>query len=139
MKSYAVHYQNKYPGGRVEWSEDKLDAYCSAGQLRVALRKSGAGHWVDRSEEFGAKDRHDLSPIPKNTRVKKLAADDKICEDEKAAERKPYALKASAHACGGVGKVPSCEELKEAGEEMKDDHWKPKAPVRAVYAADPEE
>lgn len=87
MKSLVVHYKNKYPNGRVEASEDKLDVYCSDGVHRVALRKGGDGQLKDQSAEMGAVDGHDLSPIPKNTRAHKLHADGKIGLDELAESR----------------------------------------------------
>lgn len=86
MKSYAVHYRNKYPGGMVQLSESALDVYDKNGDHVVALRKDGAGMWVDKSEEFGCKDRHDLSPIPKASRVFKVR-DGKIALDEEAEDR----------------------------------------------------
>ncbi|MDE2102144.1 MAG: hypothetical protein KGL39_33165 [Patescibacteria group bacterium] len=71
-KSWHVHYLNKYPGGHVRSDESSLDVYAADGTHRVALRKSGQGNWVDRSEEMGLADRHDLAPIPKDARVHKL-------------------------------------------------------------------
>lgn len=72
MKSLVVHYRNKYPKGRVEASEAHLSVYDSKGELRVAMQKDGHGRLICVSEEMGALDRHDLSPIPKDARVYKL-------------------------------------------------------------------
>jgi hypothetical protein len=72
MLSLIVHYKNKYPKGRVEHSESGLRVYDSQGQLRVALEKNGAGQLLCVSERYGALDRHDLSPIPKEARRIKL-------------------------------------------------------------------
>lgn len=115
MKSYAVHYKNKYPGGRVDFSDDRLDAYDSEGGHRVALRLNGAGQWVCRSEEFGCIDRHDLSPIPKDSRAHKLHKDGKIGPSEEHAERVVAAKKFMKN-----GKVLSeVEYVKEAKEVKK--------------------
>ena len=116
MKSYVVHYKNKYPGGSVRADESSIDVYCKGGKHRVALRKNGAGQWVDCSEELGCEDRHCLAPIPKNARVHKLFADGKIGKSEEAAEREPVAAKLADHAVGGAGKVPSIKELEAAKE-----------------------
>ncbi len=72
MKSYIVHYKNKYPKGEVRHSESGLSVYDSQKKLRVQLAKSGSGDLVDVSEEYGAIDRHDLAPIPKESRIHKL-------------------------------------------------------------------
>ncbi len=110
MKSYAVHYKNKYPKGRVEFTEDKLDAYCSRGIHRVALRKDGGGAIVDKSKELGALDKHDLSPIPKNTRVFKLNADGSIGLDEQCQERAQVSSVAADQ-----GKILSIDEYAKKG------------------------
>lgn len=111
MKSYHVHYANKYPGGRCSGSENSFDAYDAEGNHCVALRKDGAGQWSDKSEEFGCKDKHDLSPIPKDARYMKLYPDGKIGKSEEHDERKPNAHK---YAKENGGKVPSEKELKDA-------------------------
>ncbi len=88
--------------------EDYLDAYCAGGKHRVALRKDGAGQWVDRSQEFGCEDSHDLSPIPKEARAHKLYADGRIAKSEEHDDRAP---KGRALAEQHGGRVPSMEEL----------------------------
>lgn len=115
-KSHAVHYMNKYPGSQVRLSDDGLDVHCKGGKYRVALRKNGAGQWVDMSDELGCIDRHDLAPIPKNARVMKLFSDGKIGPSEEAAEREPVAAALAEHAVGGYGKVPSIKDLELAKE-----------------------
>ena len=115
MKSYVVHYQNKYPGGRVIASDSALDAYCAAGEHRVALRKNGAGQWQDCSEELGCMDRHDLAPIPKDARAKKLFADGKIGLSEEYADRVQVAKELSVE-----GKIPSIAEMKKSGFKFDD-------------------
>jgi hypothetical protein len=113
VKPYIVHYQNKYPGGRVHSSESSLDVYCKDGLHRVALRKNGgSGALEDCSEEFGCVDRHDLDPLPKETRFRKLYKDGKIGNAEEFEERYPAACEAAQHECGGKGKVPSSSEVK---------------------------
>ncbi len=107
MKSYVVHYKNKYPDSKVSWSDDSVDVHDKNGDHRVALRKNGAGMWVDVSEEHGCSDRHDLAPIPKEARAFKLYADGKIGRaeehDERIEEARSYA--------SDDGKVPSIVEL----------------------------
>lgn len=110
MKTQAVHYKNKYPNGRVEFSEDKLDAYDDEGAHVVALRKGGNGLIVDMSQELGALDQHDLSPIPKNARVHKLHKNGNIGLAEEASER----VIVSKQIVTG-GKILSIEEYQKKG------------------------
>lgn len=114
MKSWHVHYMNKYPGGRVHSSEGAVDVYNADGEHCVALRMNGLGVMVDMSEEYGCKDRHDGSPIPKESRRMKLHADGKIGKDDLHDERKPQG-EALAKANGG--KVPSIAEMEAAAKE----------------------
>lgn len=109
MKSLQVHYMNKYPGGSVEASDDKLDVYDVDGVRRLALRKNGGGALVDVSEEQGLPDRHDLSPLPKQARLFKVIGE-KIVKDELYSER----LQKFEKYCDG-SRVMSCEELQKAG------------------------
>ena len=110
FKAYAVHYRNKFPGGKVDFTEDKLDAYDSEGNHRVALRVAGNGQIVDVGSEVGASDQHCLSPIPKNARVYKLEKNGCIGMDEKASERKEVAKKLLVG-----GKILSIEQYREMG------------------------
>lgn len=110
MKSFAVHYKNKYPNGQVQFSETHLDAYDSKGVLRVSLRVGGGGVILDKGEELGAKDKHDLSPIPKNTRAVKLTKEGHFAADELHDERKEVQA-LIAH----EGKIESIAELKKQG------------------------
>ena len=127
MKSYVVHYRNKYPGGAVHASESAIDVYDAEGNHCVALRKNGAGQMVCQSKELGCKDAHDLSPIPKDARVHKLFADGTIGESEEASERRKVAKELAAHECGGSGKVPSIQELHK--------HCNPKADPNSGFSA----
>jgi len=107
MKPYVAHYLNKYPGGSVDSDgETYLRAYDSEGKLRVVLALA-AGSVVDRSKMVGAKDCHDLSPIPKDTRV--------FCDLMHGIERHREADAreevARALAKKFEGRVPSVEEL----------------------------
>ncbi len=86
MLSWVVHYKNKYPGGKVQASENAIDVYDVQNNHAVALRKNGAGQWVDESEKFGCVDKHCLAPIPKDARVHKVV-DGKVGLDEKHEER----------------------------------------------------
>lgn len=113
MKSLYVHYKNKYPGGRVVMSDGSLDVYSKSGEHVVALRKNGAGQVVCVSEELGLRDKHCLSPIPKDSRVFKAVSQEhkpsKIGKDEKADEREQLAEEFLCPVHGD--KVLSCEEL----------------------------
>lgn len=116
MKSYVLHYKNKYPKGHVVSSENALDVYDKDGNYCVALRKNGAGQWVDCSEAEGAVDKHDLAPIPKDSRLyKEEPGSAKIIKDDKFAEREkkyPKFLDKEGR------KIMSCEELKKMGFEF---------------------
>ncbi len=106
MKSLAVHYMNKYPGGQVNHTEHTLDVYDNQGVLSVSLRRDGHGKIVDQSQDLGAIDKHDMCPIPKNSRVHKICAETgRIKLDEKAAERKK-----AARAIEVDGKILSLKE-----------------------------
>lgn len=127
MKSVVVHYKNKYPNGRIDSSEDKLDVYCSDGVHRVALRRGGDGQMKDLSAEMGAVDCHDLSPIPKNSRAHKLHADGKIGLDELAESRFSVADKIKVQ-----NKVLSIAEYKKSTAHVVDESGNVKA-----FAAQP--
>lgn len=118
MLSIVVHYKNKYPKARVEHNEDQLNVYAQDGTLLVALKRGGGGALVDVGEQLGAKDKHDMSPLPKNARVHKLTVDGKIALDELHAERRPEA-RAIADQFGG--KVPCIPSLKKKGYEFDGD------------------
>ena len=130
-----VHFMNKYPGGRVQSSESSMDVFSQDGQHLLALRKNGAGQWVDESETLGASERFDLSPIPRDARVYKVA-DGKIKRDEKADEREAAREKFKS----GV-KILSIEELEKMGHrfDQKGDSVgeAPKARAEAQPAAQP--
>lgn len=106
MRHLVVHYKNKYPGARVSASDDALDVYLGDEHV-VAIRKNGAGQIVDVSAEMGCRDRHDLAPIPKESRVYKLCPQSgHIIRDEKADEREKSREKFMQG-----GKVQSCAEM----------------------------
>lgn len=109
MKSWVIHYRNKYPGGSVDFSDDKLDVYDAKGEHCVALRKNGAGGWSDISEEIGCKHKHCLAPIPKDARVHK-ERDGKIGLDEDHEVRKQKRGKFIKE-----GRILSCKELEANG------------------------
>lgn len=112
MKHLFVHYKNKYPNGHVDYSEEKLDAYCDSGIHRVALRKGGGGQLLDQSKELGAVDKHDLAPIPKNARAWKLHADGSVGQSEEFLARQKFAKILARET---DGKILSIEEYKAAG------------------------
>lgn len=114
MLSFVAHYKNKFPGARIEFSEENLNVYSSVGVLLIALSRGGGGVLVDQGKTLGALYSHCLSPIPKNTRVFKLTTENCIALDEKSAERAPVADKlVAAH-----GRVPSIAELEALGYEF---------------------
>lgn len=106
MKSYAVHYKNKYPDCSVQSSENSLNVYSKDGDHLISLERNGHGQWVDRSEENGCSDKHDLSPIPKETRRFKLYANGMIGKSEEFEERSDF-VKKHVKACkhSGIRKV----------------------------------
>lgn len=106
--SHYAHLKNKYPGGHVVASEDSLDAYCADGRYRVALRKNGAGQWVDMSKVLGADDMFCLAPIPKDARVWKHYGSH-VGLSEEHAERTMAVAQLVVD-----GKVPSQKELDDA-------------------------
>lgn len=111
MKSWIVHYKNKFPGALVVAGEDYLDVHFGDEHL-IALRKDGSGSWVDMSAEYGCSERHDLAPIPRDARVHKVV-DNKVGLDELHEERKG---KLSLYMEGR--KVLSMAELKAKGYEF---------------------
>ena len=113
MKSWIVHYKNKYPGALVEAGDDRLDVYLGDEHL-IAIRKDGAGMWTDVSAEYGCSEKHDLAPIPRDSRVHKVV-DGKVGFDELHEERKS---KRAEFQDGR--KVLSMSELKEKGYEFDD-------------------
>lgn len=68
MKNLNEHYIGKnghFEGGRVNYSDDHYDVFCKDGKHQVALRKNGAGQWVDESAGHGCASKHDLAPSRK--------------------------------------------------------------------------
>ncbi len=90
FKPYVVHYKNKYPDCQVRTSDSSLDVYSKEGHHLVSLRKNGAGQLVDVSEEEGCEERHDLSPIPKESRRFKLYANGMIGKAEEFEDRSKW-------------------------------------------------
>lgn len=128
MKSYHVHYMNKYPGGKVFSSENSIDVYCERGFHRVALRKDGGGSWVDRSKEFGALDEHSLEPIPKDSRVMKLYRKDR---DDVIAPAEEHGVRKQASAQLAVdGKILSIPEYEKKGFKFEADGSLKSAPAQ---------
>ena len=118
MRSLVAHYMNKYPRGQVISTDTSLDVFVD-GAHKVAMRKNGAGQFVCQSESLGCDDRHDLAPIPQNTRAMKCYVDG-IREAEEYAERAPIGLALADLEIGGKGKVPSNAELRELGAQLID-------------------
>jgi len=129
MKSWQVHYLNKYPGGHVECSDSSLKAYNSEGKLCVAIEKGGDGGYHDRSEEYGLEGRHDLAPIPKDARVHKVSGG-KISRDEEADEREELAGEFLRD-----GRIASCDELKKEGYQFCDKQRVLRRPVEEKVAS----
>ena len=90
FKSYAVHYKNKYPDCKIESSDSSFSVFSKDGQHLIKLAKNGAGQLIDESEEYGCEEKHDLSPIPKESRVYKLYANGMIGKSEEYLERKKW-------------------------------------------------
>ncbi len=109
-KSAVVHLKNKYPGSIVLADDHSIDVHDADGTHRVAIKKNGAGMWVDQSAEMGCSDRFCLAPIPKQARVHKLFADGRIGRSEEADDREASAAKIQV-----AGRVPSIAEFVKAG------------------------
>lgn len=113
MKHLLTHYRNKYPQGKVEVTESSFTVYDANGDLCVRLEKDGNGNTKDCSKEWGAKDFHDLSPIPKNARAHKHFVDGVHGKAEEHAERVQWQKE---HAVDG--KVLSIKEYEKLGYEF---------------------
>lgn len=115
LRSLFVHYRNKYPKARVMHSDQGLDVISSDNELLLALRKNGAGQVIDAQALMGARDAHDLSPLPKDARAYKLFKDGHIGQAEEYSSRVAFAAEIAVK-----DRVPSCEELSAAGWEFDD-------------------
>ena len=112
LKSWVVHYKNKYRGGNVMHSGDSLDVFDKNGDHAVALRKDGHGSLVDMSGEMGCVDCHDLAPIPKQARVFKVLPSGKIGKDDEGDDRDGFMQSsAAAGLLASNGKVKSIDEV----------------------------
>lgn len=126
MKAWVVHYMNKYPDAKVIASDNSLDVHLKDGTHAVSVVKNGAGQWHDQSAEMGCRDRHDLSPIPKDARCRKVVEGkigvrrsegkeievlgEVIGHDDQSEERKKLRVQFMID-----GRVLSCDELKSHG------------------------
>jgi len=133
MKSWHVHYMNKYPGGYCEESGSSFKVYNGEGKLVVAMDKGGDGMWHDKSEEMGLSGRHDLSPIPKDSRVHKVVKG-KIGRDDLADEREELRNEFERD-----GVIPSCEELEKEGFRFDEKQRVTKRPDAQAEAEEAEE
>lgn len=115
LKSFLVHYKNKYPAGSVSLRGDALDVHDADGVHRVSLIMGGNGQIIDQGASVGAVDSHDLCPIPKNARAFKMYADGSVKLAEEGHERSK-----AAQAMAVDGKVLSIEEYKKQGATFDD-------------------
>ena len=120
LKPWIVHYKNKYPNCEVQGDDDTMDIIVD-GKVRVALRRNGAGQWVDCSAELGAPDRHCLEPLPKACRFMKLYKDGTIGKSEEFDDRFPIANKIAGQF---GGRVPSEIQLVKFDKERKEEEAK---------------
>lgn len=121
--SVVLHLKNKYPTGKIFSSESGIDVYVDQAH-KVAIRKNGAGQWVDQSEVLGAEDKFCLAPIPKDSRLFKMI-DGKVSKVEEYDERvvlKDEFVEGS--------KVLSCKELEGKGYEFCPKQKVVKKPVK---------
>lgn len=105
MKSAVVHYKNKYPGSQVHTSENSLNVFSQDGQHLICVEKNGHGQPVDRSAELGLPERHDMSPIPKESRVHKLYANGMIGKSEEFEERSAFVAEKVKKCKNGYKKI----------------------------------
>lgn len=137
MKSYTLHYRNKYPKGHVQSTENAVDVYDHEGNHCVALRKNGAGQWIDESAAQGCLDKHDLAPIPKDSRLFKEESKDgvmtgRIIKDEKYDER---TSKIDQFLDESDRFVMSCDDLKKKGFEFDEKQKVTQSPKAAELPA----
>lgn len=135
FKPYAVHYKNKYPDCQVRTSGSSLDVYSKEGHHLVSLRINGAGQLVDVSEEEGCEERHDLSPIPKESRRFKLYANGMIGKSEEFEERTVWVKEHAKRAKGGYLKIAGHKEVCEWECEEEEEEEEVSAEVEAVKPA----
>ncbi len=122
-----VHYMNKW-GGHVESSDSSFRVYDAKGKLVVALEKGGDGQWHDKSEAMGLIGRHDLAPIPKDARVRKMVGG-KLAFDEHAEERMKLAGEFERGGC-----IASCDQLKADGFEFDEKQRVTRRPEKKASA-----
>ena len=111
-KAYYVHYKNKYPHAQVNISESSLTV-TQLGEELIRMQKDANGSLKCVSKEFGCKFEHDLSPIAKECRHRKLNADGSIGMDDKFEERKAACdadMDAYYHNIDGILKAKSVKE-----------------------------
>jgi hypothetical protein len=119
FKHQIVMFKNRFPGALVSANGHGVYAHDKNGDVLCAVERDGLGRVVDAGSEHGAKFSMSQSPIPRNARVWKLGRDGKISKDEKASERESVARELASKF---DGRVPSIEELKKAGWEMKHEY-----------------
>lgn len=107
MKSLKVHYLNKYPGCAVRSSDSSFDVYSKDGGHLISMSKNGAGQWLDRSEEEGCLEKHDLAPLPIDCLYYKLDREGKIVRHDDAELNESV----RSEVVKKYGKVPSIEVL----------------------------
>jgi hypothetical protein len=127
-QSLIVALKNRFPGCKVIASDSSFDVYDGEEHL-VAIRKNGAGQFVDQSAEYGCSEVHSLEPIPKDARIFKVI-EGKIAHDEKASERMD-GLK--MFMCKKGRKVLSCSELKARGFEFDEKQRITKSPSQPEH------
>lgn len=108
QKGFVVHYRNKYPTATINHDDNHLKVVSPKGEVLVSIKRGGGGVILDCQKEDFARDAHDLSPIPRNTRVYKLTGEHTIEKDELAEEREPVSKKLFET----YGKIPSIAECK---------------------------
>lgn len=120
-KAAIAHYKNKYPKGKIFADETHLDVWDEDGNHAVSLRKDSFGRWVCRSSQHGCLDRHDLAPIPKDSRAWKLYIDGEIRPSEEYDERIKVGQElADDTTYSRKGKVPSIADIIP---DNQDSHW----------------
>lgn len=118
MKPWLVHYKNKFPGCQILSSANSFDVFAKNGAHLISIEKNGMGQWMDVSEEKACLSKHDLAPIPKNSRVWKLFRDGKIGLCEEAKERALIASKIIS----AYGHIPSIADLNPLQDVLSLDH-----------------
>lgn len=111
MLSYVVHLMNKYPGCRIDSSENSLKVWDDKQELLCAVERNGYGQWQD-AKAYGARDEFSLDPIPVESRAWMLCKKDGCIKKHPDFEKRNAKGKELFKASGKVLGASEAEALK---------------------------